>query len=64
MTHQTPTQPAATTAPNEPRDRRVEAQPRASRVAFDYDAGYGHRSAWRGSRRYADQPARSLFHCG
>lgn len=63
MTRQTTTQPATPTAQTDARDRRVEAQPRASRVAFDYDAGYGHRSAWRGSRRYADQSGRSLFHC-
>ncbi len=64
MTHQITTQPADTTAQTDAHDRRVETQPRAARVAFDYDAGYGHRSAWRGSRRYADQPGRSLFHCG
>ncbi len=64
MTRQTTTQPATATAQTESRDRRVEMQPRQSRVSFDYDPGHGRRSGYTGARRYSDMPGRALFHCG
>jgi len=44
--------------------QQAPAQVRDAHRPFDYGAGFGNRSGYSNSRRYADLPNRGLFHCG
>jgi hypothetical protein len=56
--------PSPAAFPQQPTPGNAPFRRSDSNRPFDYDVGYGHRSAFSGGGRYADFPSRQMFHCG